>query len=180
MTIVTKQTVNLTKEIHLGFKELASLDADTVIALGKKDKVTGKPYPKQAEGYYLGSRETENRKGKSQLHFLQTPEGNLGLWGTTDMNRKLANVALGSMVRVTSNGTKPTPNGDMYVYKVEVDADNTIDVVELAAGVPTPAADYTPYEGDEDSDEVEAAMLADRAAKAAKVQEILNRNKKVK
>lgn len=37
----------------MGFKEVASLDADVTVALGKKDP-NGKPYPKQAEGYYLG------------------------------------------------------------------------------------------------------------------------------
>jgi hypothetical protein len=111
----------------LGFKELSSLDADVTVALGKKDK-TGKPYPKQAEGFYLGSRTVENKRGESKLHFLQTAKGNLGVWGTTDLNRKLGQAPVGSMVRVTSTGTKPTPNGDMYTYKVEVDSENTIEV----------------------------------------------------
>jgi hypothetical protein len=72
----------------LSFKEVISLDADNVIALGKQNKKTGKPFPKQAKGYYLGSRKVKGKIGESTIHFLQTPKGNLGLWGTTDLNRK--------------------------------------------------------------------------------------------
>src|ERR1700722_4366039 len=112
----------------MGFKEVQSLDADVTVALGKADKETGKPYPKTAEGYYLGKRTVENKRGESQLHFLQSALAygdlglkvgqNLGIWGTTDLNRKLSEVKPGTMVRVTSTGTKPTPNGDMYTYRV--------------------------------------------------------------
>src|SRR3954463_326888 len=106
----------------MSFKEVASLDADVVVAIGKRDKKTGKMGPKSAEGYLLGSRTVQTNKGPAQIHVLQTPDGNLGVWGTTDLNRKLGAVAPGSMVRITSNGTKSTKNGDMYVYKVEVDS----------------------------------------------------------
>lgn len=167
----------------MAFREVSSLDAEVVVALGKKDKATGKPYPKQAEGYYLGTRVVENKRGESKIHFLQTANGNLGLWGTTDLNRKLANVAIGTMVRVTSTGTKPTPNGDMYMYRVELDSDNTI---EVAAEQTTTAysdadedvdgyvvADETTP--DEDEEQTAALLAAEKAAKAAKVQEIMNR-----
>jgi hypothetical protein len=112
----------------MSYQEISSLDADIVVALGKKDKKTGKAYPKQAEGYYLGKRSVESSRGSSFLHFLQTSEGNLGVWGTTDLNRKLSQVPAGTMVRITSTGTKPTPNGPMYTYKVEQDSSNTIEV----------------------------------------------------
>lgn len=129
----------------MSYKEVSSLDADVTIALGKKNKETGKSYPKQIEGYYLGSRTVENKRGESKLHFfmfgtedkglameykslgVQTGQ-NIGVWGTTDLNRKLPQSFLGRMTRITSTGTKPTPNGDMYTYKVETDAGNTIEV----------------------------------------------------
>ncbi len=140
----------------MGFREVSSLDADVTIALGKTNKATGKPYPKQAEGYFLGSREVENKRGKSQLHFLQTPKGNVGIWGTTDLNRKLGQATVGNMVRITSTGTKPTPNGEMYTYKVEIDSDNSI---EVSANVGDSGEDYTSEGGDsyneEESTEVE-------------------------
>ena len=159
----------------MGFKEVSSLDADVTIALGKKNKETGKPYPKQAEGYFLGSRIVENKRGESKLHFLQTPEGNLGLWGTTDLNRKLASVPTGTMVRITSTGTKPTPNGDMYTYKVELDSSNTIEVD--TAPTYTESEDDSANDEEEENEVDEDALAAELAAKQAKVQEILNRAK---
>lgn len=165
----------------MAFQVVASLDADVTVALGKKDKKTGKPYPKQAEGYFLGSRTVESKRGENKLHFLQTAEGNLGIWGTTDLNRKLSQVPAGTMVRITSAGTKPTPNGDMYMYKVETDADNTIEVSAATesegtdnsgSGVDEDDGSYA--EADEDDSQA-AALLA--AEKAAKVQAIMNRGK---
>ncbi len=168
------------------FKEVQSLDADTTVALGKKDKATGKPYPKQAEGYYLGSRVVENKRGESVLHFLSTDKGNLGVWGTTDLNRKLKAAPLGTMVRITSTGTKPTPNGDMYTYKVEFDDSNTIEVADLSSGNETAGNEVVSDESEDDQGEqpdgydaeAEAAAAELLAAeKAAKVQAILARAK---
>jgi hypothetical protein len=176
----------------MGFKEVSSLDADVTIALGKINKETGKPYPKQAEGYYLGNRKVENKRGESTLHFLQTPKGNLGIWGTTDLNRKLQQVGVGVMVRITSTGTKPTPNGDMYTYKVETDKANTIEVETLSAGAVDSGNEESDDEGysddsgdgteegsgfDEDAAQAAALVAAEQAAKKAKVQEILARGK---
>lgn len=172
-----------------GFKEVASLDADVTIAIGKKDKKTGKAYPKTAEGYYLGKRTVEGKKGESVLHFLQTEDGNLGVWGTTDLNRKLSQVKDGVMVRITSTGTKPTKNGDMYTYKVEVDASNTIevDLSESSADEEGAGEDDGTYgtdneddgneEKEEDNSQALALAAAERAAQKAKVQEIMNRGK---
>jgi hypothetical protein len=161
----------------MGFTEVASLDADVTIALGKKDKATGKPYPKQAEGYYLGTRSVENKRGESKLHFLQTANGNLGIWGTTDLNRKLASVPAGTMVRITSTGTKPTPNGDMYTYRVEQDSDNTIEVLAAGAGsedFADGAVEVSEDSYDEDAQEaVEAVQVASQAARKAHVESLL-------
>lgn len=165
----------------MGFKEVQSLDADVVIALGKKDKNTGKAYPKQIEGYYLGSRKVENKRGESALHFFQTAEGNVGVWGTTDLNRKLSSAPIGAMIRATSTGTKPTPNGEMYTYKVEVDEDNTIEVETLAAGAVTAESEYDSSTNEDDSNENEdeeqtAALVA--AERKAKLEAVLNRKSK--
>lgn len=159
----------------MSYKDVSSLDAEVTIALGKKDK-QGKPYPKQAEGYYLGSRSVQNKRGESKLHFLQTQNGNLGIWGTTDLNRKLGQVGAGDKVRITSTGTKPTPNGDMYTYRVEVD---DTDKIQVAAET---ASDDSYDEGSDDSyesndsgaDYDEAEMLTAAAEKAAIVKALLN------
>lgn len=169
----------------MGFKELSSLDADVTVALGKKNKETGRPYPTVAEGYYLGKRAVKTNRGESELHFLQSALAyndlglkvgqNLGVWGTTDLNRKLLQVTPGNMVRVTSAGTKPTPNGDMYVYRVEVDSDNAIEVS-------TAEADYVSSEDDTTNDDTtysedDTPPRAAPAASIERVQGILNKGK---
>lgn len=159
----------------MGFQEISSLDAENTIAIGKKDKKTGKAYPKQAEGYYLGSRQVQNKRGVSTLHFLQTPDGNLGVWGTTDLNRKLGGVIPGEMVRITSTGTKLTPNGEMYTYKVERDQSETIDVSGIAQANAGGGFNEESSEdlGDEDDNEEEyvapvaTKSSADRAAQVS-------------
>lgn len=169
----------------MGFKEVAALDAEVTISIGKKDKTTGKAYPKQAEGYYLGNRTVQNKRGESKLHFLQTEAGNLGVWGTTDLNRKLQGVTPGTMVRITSTGTKPTPNGDMYTYKVELDTDNTIevDMASNESAAPTYESSEDDSSNDEtdsdqDEDEAQQVFAAKQEANKRKVQELLNRKSK--
>jgi hypothetical protein len=115
----------------MGFKEVQALDTDVVIALGGRDKKTGKANPTKVEGYYLGSKKVESklaRTGFAYIYVFQTPKGNIGVWGKTDLDRKMTGVALGAMTRVTQAGTIATPKGDMYKYKVEIDGDNTIEV----------------------------------------------------
>lgn len=167
----------------MGFQEVSSLDADVTVALGKINKETGKPYPKQAEGYYLGKRTVESKRGDSQLHFLQTAKGNLGVWGTMDLNRKLSSVKPGTMVRITSNGTKPTPNGDMYVYKVEIDKDNTIEVSSDSSEETLPyGAQATADEDDagDSGDEDNGFAAAAAAQRQQAVQDLLKRSAKSK
>jgi hypothetical protein len=165
----------------MAFQEVNSLDADVTIALGKVDKTTGKPFPKEIEGYYLGSRSVANKRGDSKLHFFQTAKGNVGVWGTTDLDRKLGQVTVGSMTRATSTGTKPTPNGDMYTYRVEVDKDNSIQVQNSSTEENTASSLSESYaedsEDDNDDDEVQALALA-AAEKKARVEALLKGNRK--
>lgn len=187
----------------MGFTEIASLDADTTIALGGVNKQTGRKNPTSIEGYYLGSRQVDGKRGPSNLHFLQTPKGNVGVWGKTDLDRKLSSVLVGTMIRASFVGMTPTPKGDMYKFKVEVDKDNTIEVATLSAGAGNTTSsaysedaagdedDGVPYGADSDDDSYEedeesqqAALLAAEAAakeaalKKAKMNAILNKGKK--
>lgn len=118
----------------MAYQQVASLNADVAVSLGKTDKKTGKAYPTQVEGYYLGARQQDTKLGVSTAHFLQTSTGNLLVWGTTDLNRKIAGVKPGTMVRVTATGTTPTPKGPMRTFKVEQDLENTIEVAGLDEG----------------------------------------------
>lgn len=115
----------------MAFKEVQDLDCDTTISLGGHNKKTGKPNPTTVQGYLIGSKDTPSKKAKNgiaKLHILQTAKGNVGVWGKTDLDRKMAAAQAGAMIRITQNGSVPTPNGDMYKFKVEVDTENTIEV----------------------------------------------------
>lgn len=163
----------------MGFKELTSLDADVVIALGGKNRETGKKNPTEAEGYYLGSRKVESKKSKSgfsYIHFLQTVAGNLGVWGKTDLDRKIAQVTPGTMVRITQTGMTPTPNGDMYKYKVEQDTESTIEV-NLSEATPTEGVEEEVQEEEQEQEEDTALAAQQAAARKAKVEALLNKGK---
>jgi len=115
----------------MAFKKVIDLDSDTTTALGGVDKKTGKKNPTTVEGYYIGSKKVDSPKAKSgfaYLHVLQTADGNLGVWGKTDLDRKMLNVVPGTMTRINQTGKKATKNGDMYLFQVEVDEENTIEV----------------------------------------------------
>lgn len=136
----------------MAFKEVQSLDAEITIALGGVDKKTKKANPKQIEGYYLGFRQVDGGKYSklANIYFFQTPKGNVGVWGKTDLNRKMTTATPGCMLRVTHAGMKATPNGDMHTYKVEIDEENTIDVSALQNQT---ASEYT--QADDNSADVE-------------------------
>jgi hypothetical protein len=159
----------------MGFMEVSSLDADVTIAIGKINKQTGKPYPTCASGYYLGKRNIESNRGDSKLHFLQTSEGNLGVWGTTDLNRKLSSVTPGTMVRITSKGTKPTPNGDMYIYFVESDKNNTI-VVASEESNPESTVESVYNDSNDDSYNTDALQ----AARQTEVEQLFKKSSRKK
>lgn len=178
----------------MGFKELNTLDADNTTALGGVNKKTGKTNPTKAEGYYLGSREVDSprsKTGKAKIHFLQTENGNLGVWGKTDLDRKIAQVRPGTMIRVTQSGKQEIPGKNpMYKFKVEVDETNTIYVPDqLQESESSTEESYEDDVNDSDlaglSDEVEH-VAAQRPAqpssvpsaeRQAKVKALLNRNK---
>lgn len=117
------------------YQEVTDLNAENVTPLGGPNKKTGKPNPKEVEGYYLGSRKVDSKKARSgfaYIHVFQTSGGNKGVWGKTDMDRKILAVTPGTMTKVTHTGSVPTPNGDMYTYKVQFDKTNVIEVSELS------------------------------------------------
>lgn len=119
----------------MAFKSVLDLDADITVSLGGTNRKTGKKNPESVEGYYIGSRKHDSPKAKSgfsYLHIFKTEKDNVGVWGKTDMDRKILAISPGTMARVTFTGMQPTKNGDMYKFRAEVDEDNTIDVGGLA------------------------------------------------
>lgn len=173
----------------MAFKAVTDLSADTTISLGGFNKKLKKDNPTSVEGYYLGKKEVADQKkksGKSFIYILQTPKGNLGVWGKTDMDRKMTQVATGNMIRITHVGMTPTPNGEMYKYSVEQDDSNTIEVATADTQDNSGADDYsaggdeTSYVSEESLDDEDASQevaLAkaklDAAARKAKVEALL-------
>ena len=177
----------------MAFKEVASLDCDTTITLGSKDKKTGKSNPSTLEGYFLGTKEVGPNKFNKQkmdvVHVFQTKDGNVGVWGKTDLDTKLKNAIPGRMVRVTFTGAVPTNKGnDMLKFKVEIDNSNTIDVSDLVASNidDNSYSNETDEEIEEETEEEEQeaapritpAAAASATERANKVKELLNRKNK--
>ena len=170
----------------MAFKTIQDLETDNTVALGGYNKKLKKENPTQPEGYFLGTKKTKNTKndGVSSLHILQTPKGNVGVWGKTDLDRKMLNVVAGTMVRITHTGMQQTKNGEMYKYRVEIDNENSIPI-EL-----TPAKEYgstASFTDEEPTDEDEGEGVEDstpdptptrvNAAKSkAKLERLLGRN----
>ena len=174
----------------MAYKQIQAVDADTTTAVGGKNKKTGKTNPTSVEGYYLGKKEVDSPKsktGKAFLYILQTPKGNLGVWGKTDMDKKMKQVTPGNMIRITHSGMQATPNGEMYKYTVEQDDTNTIEVA--ASEAPEQSDDNEPsFDQEESFDTASSADLDeedDRQAQAlaaaerkAKIMAQLNKPKR--
>ena len=116
----------------MAFKEVNDLDTNNTIALGGLNKKTGKPNPKSLEGFFLGRKDVESKMAKNglcSLYILKTPDGNVGVWGKTDLDRKMVGLNPGVLVRISFTGTQKIPGkNDMYKYKVEVDEEQCIEV----------------------------------------------------
>lgn len=184
----------------MAFKEISDLNAETVVSLGGVNKKTGKANPKSIEGYYLGSKQVADKKkktGTSFIYILQTAKGNVGVWGKTDLDRKMEQAPIGTMLRLTHTGMRPTPNGEMYTYSVAADAENTIEVATLPVGATTAGpisyaderyeeteenSDFEESPADEDEEETAYSQPAKTAVSAsankAKLNELLARKKK--
>lgn len=166
------------------FKEVTDLSAENVISLGGINRKTGKKNPESITGYYLGKKTVADKLkgGDAIIYIFQTPKGNEGVWGKTDLNRKMQQVALGALVRASFTGMQPTPKGDMYKFKVEV---NDADSIEVSASnendlqVLEAEDRVSEDEAEDNEDEVELLKAAAQqaAARKAKVAALLKNNK---
>lgn len=159
---------------NMAFEKVATLDTDSTITIGGKDKKTGKSNPPSIEGYFLGTKALGpnkfNRSKTDYMHVFQTQDGNVGVWGKTHMDRQLLSVLPGTMTRVTYAGTKDVGKGnDMTCYLVEVDNENTIPV-SFGANSPVDAPEESAsssYADDESDDEGEQEAQDETAPRRA-------------
>lgn len=183
----------------MAYETITDLSADTTISLGGVNKKTGKPNPKEIEGYYLGNKQVEDKKkksGVSYIYIFQTAKGNVGVWGKTDLDRKMQSAVIGAMVKATHVGFTSTPNGDMYKYDVKQDKSNTIEVSEPSVSSQLAQAyaddtyeqqaapkyddedDYSQEDMEDGAQETALVAAADAALRKAKVAALLGKNKK--
>lgn len=167
----------------MAYEKVADLSTETVVKIGGVDSRTNKPNPTRLEGYYVGSRGVTTQNGPATIHVFQTPKGNVGAWGTKDLNDKLGQVSPGTMTLVEYKGKKRLAGGkSLHSYEVAQDKDNTIEVSGTVAAAP--ADDYsddseTSYstEAADEDDNAQAMALA-AAERKAKVEALLKKGNK--
>ncbi len=175
LSSITKQGENM------AYEKLQDLSTDRVFKLGGTDKDEN-PYPKQIEGYYLGSKTFQGTEGPSTIHVFQTPKGNDGIWGSKTLNDSLTSKVVGMMVLVVHKGKKKlSGKKTQHMYDISVDKENTIEVDASSAVEVTDNSSDTEFEAadnadDSTEDEDQAAALA-QVERQAKVQAMLNKGK---
>lgn len=114
----------------MAYKKKQDLSTDKTIKLGGVDEASQRPNPTRIEGFFLGTKVTpDTGYGPGQLHFFQTEEGVVGVWGKTNLNRLLSSDLVGQMCLVTFTGMGPKVKGKnrAYQYEVQHDPENTTD-----------------------------------------------------
>lgn len=166
----------------MAYEEIKDLSTDTTISLGGFNKKLKKDNPTEVEGYYIGSKIVKSAKGDSYLYSLQTPEGTVGVWGKTDLDRKMAQVELGTMIRIVQSGSVPTKKGnEMYLFKVYQDTSNIL--------TEEPNSEFSDYSEDTTDESPADEVIPTRASRPAvpaqapsaslqaKAQALLNKNR---
>jgi hypothetical protein len=109
-------------------KKVIDLNADTTIKFGDPRRQPGAlPKGSTFEGYYVGSKEVTTSMGPSRLHVFQTDKGNVGVWGSAQLNAKLQGLQ-GMMTFIKFVNEIKVPKGTMKNFEVEYDDEQTIDV----------------------------------------------------
>lgn len=138
----------------MAMEEIFDLNADVVTKLEKKGQ--------KLSGYYLGFTENKTKFGLNKLHVLRNDKGNEGIWGSAQLDAKLARVAAGSMTEITFLDKTTLDNGmTLKQFKVTSDRANAIDVSSVASSDADEAA------SDEDISTYSEADLADESADEA-------------
>lgn len=165
----------------MAYEKKIDAQASTTIKLG------GDGNPTSIEGYYLTSKDTpDSGYGPGKLHIFMTKEGNVGVWGKTNINRLLTDDLKGKMCLLTFTGMGPKRKGrnPAYEYELQFDRSNTVDVTHLAAAVVddgesdeeyvanTPTS-YEDVDSDDDTPVVTSKAAVPNAAAQAKVKELL-------
>ncbi len=163
----------------MAYKKIADLSAESTVKIGGVNTKTGVKNPTEIEGYYLGSKVIQTSNGESRVHTFKTPKGNIGVWGTKELNDKLGQVTPGTMTLVEYGGKKNLKGGKtLHTYEVSQDDSNVLEF--SAANSDDDETNDGTSEGnfdEEDAAQTAALAAAEKVAKRAQAEAILARGK---
>lgn len=143
-------------------KKVVDLDAENAVGFGKEEGQI--PPGHTLEGHYIGGRKVKTKFGMATLHVLQTESGNLGVWGSAQLDAKLGTVPPGSMVFITYVKKIKVTNGTMKVFEVEYDDEDRVE----ASAVQVNFQDSSEGEEDAEEESSEAEDVEEEAEEESK------------
>ncbi len=135
----------------MAMKKVIDLDASTTVKMEKPGQ--------KFSGYYIGAKNVTTSMGPSVLQIFQTDKGNVGVWGSAQLNGKLQQVPAGSLTEITYLSKVKVPKGTMKKFEVQFDDTDTINV----AGAQVNFNPGTEPESDEESSDDYADEAVDYA-----------------
>lgn len=142
----------------MAMKKVSDLNAETTFKFEKPGQTF--------EGYYLGSKKVNTNMGQSTLQIFQTDKGNVGVWGSADIDRKLSAVPVGSYTEIAYlKKTKLDGGRTMKKFDVGYDDENTIEV--SSAPINTSPGSRDESEDDAEDQEVEQDYSSDESEEEA-------------
>lgn len=84
------------------------------------------------EGRYLSMKPNQGQQKNSNIYTIETESGHKAVWGSTVLDRKMGEVAIGKMVKITYKGKAAGKPGkkDFHDWKVEQGVDYVGDEAE--------------------------------------------------
>ena len=158
----------------MAYEKINDLSTDTVFKLGGMDNKTGKPCPKQIEGFYLGSRPVQTSGGPAVIHVFQTSKGNEGIWGTKKLNDNLTRNIVGCMVNVVYKGKKKLTGGKtQHEYDMFVDRSVRTVVEDVGSTDTGYEDDYTGSSYEDNGEDTDVQLPLRKSTSAAEVEALL-------
>jgi hypothetical protein len=142
------------------------------------------------QGFYKGCKTANTKYGEKKVHTFETKAGDVQMWGSTMLDRKLSQVGVGNLTFITylGQGEKQRGKQPAKLFNVEQDREQTIHVdvpqVSFRGSEESDIADDVGYEGEYEAPSRAAPVPAAKpmattpsSANRAKVAALLNRTK---
>lgn len=99
------------------------------------------------QGFYKGAKTANTKYGEKKVHTFETSAGDVQIWGSTTLNRKLSQVGVGNLTFITYTGLGEKQRGKnpAKLFNVEQDREQSIHV-------DVPTVSFRDEQDDESSD----------------------------